>query len=276
MKIDAHQHFWKYNPREFGWINDSMSKLKRDHLPSELLRVLTAARFDGSIAVQARQNLKETSWLLQLAGENQFIKGVVGWVNLCSENVEEQLEGFVSNRKFVGVRHVLHDEPEDDFMLGKGFCSGIKSLAKFNLAYDLLVFPRHLIHTVAMVRQFPQQRFILDHLAKPSIKDGILEPWSKEIKLLAAFPNVYCKVSGMVTEADWQQWQPSDFKPYLDVVFEAFGTDRIMIGSDWPVCTIAGSYSEVINLVENYISSFSEEEKNAIMGENAARFYRLI
>ncbi len=276
MKIDAHQHFWKYNPQEFGWINERMNSLKRDHLPSGFYAVLTKAGFDGSIAVQARQNLKETRWLLKLAEDNEFIKGVVGWVNLCSENVEEQLESFVSNKKLVGVRHVLHDEPDDDFMLGKGFCSGIKSLAKYDLAYDLLIFPGHLINTIALVKQFPEQRFVLDHIAKPLIKDGIIEPWRKEIKLLARFPNVSCKISGMITEAHWQQWEPSHFKPYLDTVLEAFGSNRLMIGSDWPVCTLAGNYSEVINLVENYISSFSEVEKKAIMGDNAARFYNLI
>jgi L-fuconolactonase len=275
MKIDTHQHFWKYNPKEFDWINDKMNLLKRDYLPAEYLSIIKEAGYNGSIAVQARQNLKETSWLLQLAEENEFIKGVVGWVNLCSENVEEQLEGFAANKKLVGIRHVLQDEPDDDFMLGKGFRSGIKSLEKYDLAYDLLVLPRHLQNTIKLVKEFSRQRFILDHLAKPPIKEGFSESWKTEMKLLAEFPNVFCKISGMVTEADWGHWQKKDFTPYLETVMEAFGSNRLMVGSDWPVCTLAGKFSDVMNIAEEFFSTLSENEKNKILFENAKKLYNL-
>jgi len=275
MKIDSHQHFWKYKQEEYAWISDQMNLLKRDHLPAELFSILTNAGYDGSIAVQARQSLKETDWLLKLASENDFIKAVVGWVNLFSENIDEQLSNYKLNRKFVGIRHVLQDEPDDDFMLGAGFCKGIKTLAKYDLTYDLLIFPKHLKIATKLVQQFPVQKFILDHAGKPCIKERAFEPWKNEITILARNPNVFCKLSGMVTEADWQNWKPADFVPYLDILFESFGPSRLMIGSDWPVCTIAGDYSHVMNLVENYISNLSATEKKAILGENAVSIYRL-
>jgi L-fuconolactonase len=274
MNIDSHQHFWIYNEKEFDWIDERMGILKRDHLPGDLHIKLQETGFEGTIAVQARQSLKETRWLLHLAASNDFIRGVVGWVDLCSANVKSQLKEFVSFQKFVGVRHVVHDEP-DDFILRKDFLNGIRCLKEFDVVYDILIFPRHLKNTILFAEQFPEQTFVLDHIAKPNIKEKQLSPWEKEIKQLAEFPNVFCKLSGMVTEADWNNWEEIDFKEYLDVIVDAFGTDRLMIGSDWPVCTLAGNYSGVMRIVQNYFSKFPETEKNNVMGLNALRAYKI-
>lgn len=274
MKIDSHQHFWKYNEREFGWINDQMKAIRRDFLPLDLKRELDDSGFDGSVVVQARQIPDETSWLLSLANANDFIKGVVGWVDICSPGLKEQLEMFAENSKLVGVRHVIQDEPDQDFMLRPEFLSGIGQLASFGLTYDILVFPQHLPNTIKLVKQFPGQPFVLDHIAKPDIRHGILLPWKENIQKLAEYPNVSCKLSGMVTEADIS-WNASDFKPYLDIILECFGTKRVMIGSDWPVCTVAGSYGQVMKIVEDYIHTFSLTEKAAILGDNAQKFYKL-
>lgn len=275
MNIDAHQHFWRYNEEEFGWINDAMSVIRRDFLPKHLSNEIEKAGIDGVISVQARQSLEETQWLLQLAGENDFIKGVVGWVDLGSEKIAEQLEEFSKNPKLVGVRHVVQDEPDDRFMMGDDFRRGIKLLPDFDLTYDILIFEKHLSIACKFVDLFPSQRFVLDHMAKPLIREGKLEPWKTNIRRLAAYPNVYCKVSGMVTEADWNQWKTEDFLPYLDVVFEAFGPERIMFGSDWPVCTLAATYQQVMEIISKYIRQFSAEEQAAILGKNAQRFYKL-
>ena len=212
MLIDAHQHFWHYNPKEYGWISDRMEKLKRDFLPADLIPELQAMKFEGTIAVQARQSLEETRWLLTLADENNFIKGVVGWVDLCSEEAEDQLKEFSANSKFVGVRHVVHDEPDDRFMARKDFRRGISSLQKYSLTYDLLIFPKHLPLAMELVKEFPDQPFVLDHIAKPDIKGQRREPWASGIRKLAQLPNVYCKLSGMVTEADWKSWKKDDFR----------------------------------------------------------------
>jgi len=274
MQIDSHQHFWQYNPSEYAWINDQMKVLKTDFLPAQLLRELTATGFDGSIAVQARQSMEETNWLLQLADLHPFIKGVVGWIDLQSEEVEKQISDFAKHPKAAGVRHVIHDEADPEFMLSPPFLHGVKLLEPHQLAYDLLIFPIHLDTTIQFIRHFSERQvFVIDHIAKPLIKKGILSPWKKKMAQLSRYPNVYCKVSGMVTEADWENWRPEDIKPYLDVIFEAFGPDRIMIGSDWPVCLLAGQYSEVMNVVTNYITDLSESEKMKIMGWNAYRAY---
>jgi L-fuconolactonase len=273
MKIDAHQHFWRYNNVEFGWINDKMSVLKRDFLPDDLFKELQAMNFDGSIAVQARQNLNETKWLLDLANSNQFIKGVVGWVELCSSNIDEQLNEFSKNNKLVGVRHVVHDEQDDNFMARKDFQNGISFLEKYNLTYDLLLFPKHLELAADLVNEFPNQKFVLDHISKPSIKDQIYSPWDNSIRKLAQNPNVFCKLSGMVTEASWTSWKASDFKYYLDIVFECFGTDRLMVGSDWPVCMLTGTYKKTMSLVFEYIKKFNEDVQTNILGENCRKFY---
>lgn len=217
----------------------------------------------------------ETQWLLELADQYPFIKGVVGWVDLRSPELRGQLERFCAHSKFRGVRHVVQDEPDDQFMLREDFFRGLGTLAEFNLAYDILIFTRHLPAACVLVERFPGQRFVLDHIAKPFIKDGKVTPWDVDIRRLAAYPNVFCKVSGMVTEADWHQWQPADFRPYLDIVFEAFPSKRIMFGSDWPVCTLAGTYADVVKIVSGYVQQFSEEEQADIWGETARRFYGL-
>ena len=273
MKIDAHQHFWTYNAGEYSWMGPGMEPLKRDYLPPDLAPLLKSAGIEGTGAVQARQCLEESRWLLNLADQYPFIKGVVGWVDLCSAEIDEQLAALAGHRKFRGVRHILHDEPDDRFMLREDFLRGIGRLAGYGLTYDLLLFPRHLSVACELVKQFPNQPFVVDHLAKPLIKAHELSPWAADIRRLATFPNVFCKVSGMVTEADWQLWKPADFTPYLDVVFECFRPKRIMVGSDWPVCTLAGNYSEVLQIPADYLGKLSTYEQAAVRGENAKRFY---
>jgi L-fuconolactonase len=273
IRLDAHQHFWHYSPAEYEWISDKMDALQRDFLPRDLEPLLTQNHLDGSIAVQARQNLAETLCLLDLAEQNKFIRGVVGWVDLCSSSLHSELDLFAKRKKLVGVRHVLQDEPDDQFMLRPQFLRGISELAAFGLVYDLLLHPRHLPIAVQLVREFPQQVFVLDHLAKPPIALGQLEPWRRDLKELAKFPNVFCKLSGMVTEAKWKQWRPDDFTPYLDAVFEAFGASRLMNGSDWPVCTLSSSYSETLGIVLNYSARLSAEQRDGVFGGNCARVY---
>jgi L-fuconolactonase len=275
MKVDSHQHFWIYNPSDFDWISGNMRILQRNYLPDKLHTELLSIGFHGSIVVQARQSLEETQWILDLAEQNNFIKGVVGWVDLCSAKVEEQLMQFSRYPKLVGVRHVVHDEPDDNFLLRKDFLKGIAFLKKFGLTYDILVFPRHLPNTIKIVSQFPEQVFVLDHIAKPLIKDRKISPWKEEIEELARFKNVYCKLSGIVTEADWKNWNQKDLIPYLDIVFAAFGPNRLMIGSDWPVCNLAGSYKQVMDVILNYIETYPDKDKNKILGENAVKVYQL-
>jgi L-fuconolactonase len=277
IRIDAHQHFWKYSAADYGWISESesMAALMRVFLPGDLAPLLDASGMDGSIAVQARQSLEETRWLLDLAHENKRIKGVVGWVDLRSAELRAQLNDFSEAEKLVGVRHVVQAEPDDAFMVQPAFRRGIAQLAEFSLVYDLLLFPKHLPAAVQLVREFPEQAFVLDHIAKPSIADGVLEPWSNAIRELAQFPHVSCKLSGMVTEARWQQWRYEDLVPYLDVVFGAFGPARLMIGSDWPVCTVSADYARTLGIVQKYIERFSAAERDAILGGNCARVYRV-
>lgn len=275
MKIDSHQHFWYYHPQEFGWINAQMSVIRKDFLPTHLKPELDKTGFDGSIAVQARQKLEETSWLLELANNHHFIRGVVGWVDLRSKDLPEQLELFTVNKKFVGVRHVIHDEPDDNFMLRADFLKGIEQLQKYGLTYDILIFPKHLPNTLQFVKTFPGQVFIIDHIAKPDIKNHVLNPWKENIEKLAKFPNVHCKLSGMVTEADWKSWKEEDMIPYLEIVLENFGADRVMIGSDWPVCKVAGQYGKVMDVVRNFIQNLSAAEQRAVLGETAKRIYNI-
>jgi L-fuconolactonase len=274
MRIDAHQHFWRYSLEEYDWIDDSMASLRRDFLPSDLKPELDAAGFDACIAVQARQTLEETRWLLALADENPFIAGIVGWVDLRAESVRDQLAAL-SNPKLVGVRHVVQAEPDDGFLLRPDFLSGIAALQEFDLTYDILIYPRHLPVAVEFVSRFPEQRFVLDHLAKPFIKARAIEPWASNIRELAKFPNVFCKLSGMVTEADWTSWTPEHFKPYLETALQAFGPDRLMIGSDWPVCKVAGSYRKVMSLVIQFLDLQPPDTREKVLGENARRFWRL-
>jgi L-fuconolactonase len=273
MKIDSHQHYWIYNKTEYSWINEHMQILKRDYLPSDLKTELQNSVFDGSIVVQARQSLEETRWLLELAASNSFIKGVIGWVDLCSNDIRNQLEEFSTFLKFRGVRHVIHDEIDDNFMLRNDFLNGISILKEYNLTYDILVFPKHLKNLILFAKQFPEQTFILDHIGKPNIKGKQISHWKEGIHELAEYQNIYCKLSGMVTEADWSNWKNEDFNEYLDVVFKAFGPDRLMIGSDWPVCLLGGSYSKVMGIVKNYISGYSESGQQQVLGLTAAKAY---
>jgi len=275
MRIDAHQHFWRYNADEYGWIDDSMSSLRRDFGPADLKLELDRAGFHGSIAVQARQSLEETRWLLELAASSPLILGAIGWVDLQSPDVREQLQDFAGNPKLVGVRHVLQGEPDDRLMLRPEFLRGIGALEEFDLAYDILIHPRHLPVATEFVQHFPRQRFVLDHLAKPLIKSGSIHPWEDGMRQLAQFPNVYCKLSGMVTEADWQSWKPEHMKPYVDIALQCFGPDRVMIGSDWPVCTVAASYAQTMNVVLNYFAKYSANVQDAVLGGNAQRFLKL-
>ncbi len=256
-------------------MTEAMAALRRDYLPEELKPLLHRSGFDGTIAVQARQMVEETEWLLQLADTHDFIKGVVGWVDLRSPELWAQLERFSAHPKLVGVRHVVHDEPDDQFMLRPEFRRGIGQLREFDLAYDLLLFPKHLPVAVKLVEQFPEQRFVLDHIAKPAIRNEEVSPWREELFRLAKFPNVFCKLSGLGTEAKWKQWRPEDFHRYLDIVLAAFGAERVMIGSDWPVCTLSGDYAATMNIVTGYIRKFPAAAREGILGENCARFYGL-
>jgi len=275
MHIDAHQHFWVYDPREYGWIDDSMAVLRRDFLPHDLKPELDRAGFQGSVAVQARQTIEETRWLLELAASSPFVLGVVGWVDLQSPDVRSQLQAFAQNPKLVGIRHIVQGEPDDRFLLRPEFMRGIAALEEFDLAYDILIYTRHLTVAAEFVRQFPRQRFVLDHLAKPPIKSGGLQPWAHGIEELAAFPSVTCKLSGMVTEADWRHWKPEHMKPYLDVAFKCFGPQRLMIGSDWPVCAVAAPYSRAMSVAKDYLARFSAADQEAVLGGNAQRFWKL-
>ncbi len=276
MKIDSHQHFWHYHPDTHGWIDDEMAVLRRDYLPDELQGELKQAGYDGCVAVQAAQSEAETRFLLDLAAKHEFIRGVVGWLDLTVDNAEVPLAAFAEEKKLSGLRHIVQDEVDDNFLLQENFMGNIARLEKFGLTYDILIYPKHLAVAREFVAAFPNQKFVLDHLAKPFIRAGEMMPWAAEIKLLGKFPNVHCKFSGMITEADWQHWQPADFAPYLDTVLSAFGPERLMIGSDWPVCRLAGEYSAVMSVVEDYIRRLSVAEQAAILGENARDFYGLI
>jgi len=273
MRLDSHQHFWQYNPDEHVWMNDKMEILKHDYLPKDLEPLLKESGFDGTIAVQARQLVTETEWLLELAGRNEIIKGVVGWVDLCSDKINEQLDKYSKDTNLKGVRHVVQDEPDDNFMLGTAFQNGIAQLKKYDLTYDVLVYPKQLPASIELVKKFSEQLFVIDHIAKPDIMNKVTKGWAEDITTMAGFSNVYCKLSGMVTETNWHHWSPEEFKVYLDMVIGAFGPDRVMIGSDWPVCTLCGDYKSVMGVVIKYIEQFSKEEQDNMLGGNCARFY---
>jgi len=273
MRIDAHQHFWNYSPQEYGWIDESMSAIRRDFLPKDLVPELDRANFDGSVAVQTRQTLEETRWLLDLAERSERILGVVGWADLRSPGIRSQLATLATNPKLVGIRHIVQSEPDDRFLLRPEFMAGIAALEEFDLPYDILIYTKHLSVAAEFVERFPRQRFVLDHMAKPPIKAGEIESWADGIRRIASFPNVYCKLSGLVTEADWNAWTPGQIRPYIEVAFAAFGSERLMIGSDWPVCLVAGSYSHVTSLIFDFLDSRSEGERDAVLGGNAQRFW---
>jgi L-fuconolactonase len=274
MTLDSHQHFWRHTAAEYPWIQPG-SPLHRDHLPGDLAPILATAGIDGCIAVQARQSEEESRWLLALADQHPFIRGVVGWVDLQSDTAGRTLDRLARHPRFIGVRHVVQDEPDDRFLLRPAFLRGLGRLAEFGLAYDFLVYPRQLPAAIEVARSLPAQRFVLDHLAKPDIRRGTLSPWREHLRELALMPNVWCKVSGLVTEADHQRWTPADLAPYLDVAFEAFGPERLMFGSDWPVCRLAAEYDRVITTLRDYLHGTSPDTQAAILGGNAERFYRL-
>jgi L-fucono-1,5-lactonase len=273
--IDSHQHFWRYNPQRDGWITDEMSVLKRDFLPEDLIPELRANHVQGCVAVQADQSEQETMFLLDLANRFPEIKGVVGWVDLCSANLPRRLEHFSQFEKLRGFRHVVQSEPDDRYMLREDFAAGIASLHTFGFTYDILIYPKQLPAAIDLVAKFPGQPFVVDHLAKPRIRSREIDSWARHMRSLAGSRNVYCKLSGLVTEADWKNWREADFRPYLDVAFDAFGPDRLMFGSDWPVCLLAGTYASVKALVANYIRDLPPAQQDKIMGLNAVSFYGL-
>ncbi len=275
MRIDAHHHFWRYNAAEYGWITDEMSLLRRDFLPAELEAEIAGAGIDGVVSVQARQSLAETEWLLQLADEQSFIRGVVGWIPLTAPEAGEIAARLSARRKLKGVRHVLQDEPDEFYMLRVDFNRGVAALADAGLAYDILIFDRHLPQTIRFVDRHPNQVFILDHVAKPRIRDGMFSPWRDNISNLAKRENVFCKISGMVTEADWTRWSEEDLRPYFDAVLEAFTPQRLMFGSDWPVCLLACGYRQWCEVVSRAIGRLSAAEQAEIFGGAAVRAYRL-
>ncbi len=275
MRIDAHQHFWQYDAHRDAWITDEMSVLKRDFLPSDLLPELSANGIDGTIAVQADQSERETQFLLDLAAQQSAILGVVGWVDLKSPSLADRLEYFAPFEKLCGFRHVVQAEPDDRFMLREDFQRGIGMLAEFGFTYDILIYPKQLPAAIELVQKFPKQPFIIDHLGKPEIKGARISEWAGQMRTIAQSPNVYCKVSGLITEADWQMWRAEEFRPYLDVVFDAFGPDRLIFGSDWPVCLLAGTYSRVKQLLVDYLADFPENDRTKIFGVNAVHFYGL-
>jgi L-fuconolactonase len=275
MKIDAHHHFWNYDPVRHDWINDSMTVLKRDFLPAEFKTELDSCAIDGCVAVQADQSLKETEFLLNLANENDFIKGIVGWVDLQAPNVEDTLSTFSQNNLLKGLRHVVQAEAQG-FMLTKNFNKGIEALTKSNLTYDILIYPKHLEDAIALVNEHPNQQFVIDHMAKPLIKEHVFVPWETLMRKMAEAPNVYCKVSGLITEANWHNWKAEDITPFIDIVFDAFGINRVMFGSDWPVCKLAGSFTTTVVLMQEYLKNFSEVDKAKFWGENAIDFYSLV
>jgi L-fuconolactonase len=274
LAIDAHQHFWKYSPVKDAWITDDMKVIQRDFLPQDLAPKLAAHGIEGCVAVQADQSEAETEFLLSLAEENAFIKGVVGWVDLRADNLSERLAYFSKFKKLKGFRHIIQGEPAG-FMLDRKFILGVQKLADYNFTYDLLLYHHQLPEALQFIQQLPQVNIVVDHLAKPSIRTQEKNEWALNIAALAAFKNVHCKISGMVTEADWKNWKQNDFTPYLDVLFESFGPARLMYGSDWPVCLLAASYEAQLSIAQTYLSTFSAHEKHLVMGENARKFYNL-
>ena len=275
LKIDSHQHFWKYDSLKHAWIDDSMAVLKRDFLPQDLEPILVKHQIDGCVAVQADQSKEETSFLIDLAEKHDFIKGIVGWVDLQAKDLEEQLSSYSENKWIKGFRHVLQDEPDNEFILQTEFINGLGKLSKFDFTYDILIFPKQLTSATKAVRLLPNQKFVLDHIAKPSIVNGELEEWKRGISELAKSENVYCKLSGMVTEAKWKKWNYDDFVPYMDFIMETFGSNRLLFGSDWPVCTLSGDYGQVLQIVDQYIKNLTNSEQAGILGENAVDFYKL-
>jgi L-fuconolactonase len=274
-RIDSHQHFWRFDPVRDNWITEDMSVIRKDFFPSDLEPLLKENCFDGCVTVQSDQAESENVFQLGNAEKYDFIQAVVGWVDLQSENIEDRLSYYQQHKKLKGFRHVLQGEPRRDLMLKAEFKRGIGLLNKYGYTYDILIFPDQLQYTEELVAEFPDQKFVLDHLAKPYIKNGKIDEWKQDMQRLAQYENLYCKISGFVTEADWKNWKREDFVPYFDVVTEAFGIDRIMYGSDWPVCLVASTYNELVSITTDYFSSFTKDEQEKFFGGNAAKFYNL-
>jgi len=274
-RIDAHHHLWQYDRRQYAWINDAMKPLARHFLPADLEEATSTAGIQGTVVVQARQCLDETQWLLELAEQSSLIRGVVGWAPIATPDLQGVLEEWRSEKKLVGLRHVVQDEPDEQFLLRREFNTGICQLKKYSLVYDILIYEKHLPAAIPFVDRHPNQVFVLDHIAKPPIREHCLEPWNKNIRELARRPNVFCKLSGMVTEADWVNWRPADLQPYLDVVLEAFGPRRLMAGSDWPVCLLATTYARWWTTLQELLRPLSASERDLILGEVASQVYSL-
>lgn len=277
LKIDSHQHFWQHSlPFDYSWQDaDELARIRRDFLPTDLAPMIRNVGVDRTVVVQTQHCVEETRWGLDLAGQHDFIAGVVGWVDLTSERCEEQLLEFKDHRKFVGIRHVTQDEPDDDFIVRPETISGLKVLQHHGVPFDLLFYVKHLHHAATLARQLPELPMVIDHLAKPRIKDGATVDWINNFRAAAKFPNVYCKLSGLITEADWENWKPADLKPYVESALECFGPKRCMFGSDWPVCELAGSYEQVHSALVEILGSISQAESDAIFGETATEFYGL-
>ena len=276
MRIDAHQHFWRYNQTDYVWMTGDLRQLARDYGPDDLRPLLDESGIDATVAVQARQMLVENDFLLGLADAHPWVLGVVGWVDFAASDVAAQIERYAAHPRFRGVRELIHDMPDDDYATSRDHLDGVGLLERFGLTYDLLLRPQHIPAATRLVDRLPNQRFVVDHIAKPPIASGELEPWASGIAGLAERPNVWCKLSGMVTEADWNSWRPADLRPYLDVCLEAFGPERLMLGSDWPVCTCAADYGSVAAVVTGYVSALSPAEQDAVLGATCVRFYSLV
>lgn len=274
VRVDAHMHFWRYSAIDYGWIDDSMALLRRDFLPEDAAREMRVAGIDACVAVQVRQTLEETRWLLKLAGEYPFIAGVVGWVDLRAPDLDAQLEAFTAHPKLVGIRHIVQAEP-DDFLLGDAFRRGVARLARRGLAYDILVYARQLPAAIGFAAALPDQRLVMDHLGKPDIRAGAFDAWRRELDRLATFPNVCAKLSGLVTEADWRHWTVEDLHRYINAALDSFGPERLMIGSDWPVCTVACGYREVLDVTRTAIAGRPPADQDAVLGGTAQRFWNL-
>jgi len=274
-RIDAHHHFWKYSEAEYGWIGQDMAQLRRDFLAIDLEPEIAAAGVEGVLTVQARQTTEETAWLLTLAQQSSFVRGVIGWAPIASPEFPSLLESLVENRKLKGLRHVLQDEPDEAYMLQPCFRRGISALKGTGLVYDILIYERQLPTALLLVDSHPEQIFVIDHLGKPKIREREYSPWRERMRELAARPNVYCKLSGMVTEADWTNWTTDDLRPYFDIALESFGAERLLAGSDWPVCTVASSYQRWWRTLRELVSTLSPDEQDGILGRNAKKVYNL-
>lgn len=275
-RIDAHQHFWELGRFDYDWLNaEPLEPIRRSFLPSDLKPLIDDVGIEATIFVQTQHNVTENNWVLEFAEQHEFIRGVVGWVDLASERCEDQLLEFKDRNKFVGIRHITHDEPDDDFIIRADVRRGLKILERHGMPFDLLFFAKHLKHAVTLARDCPNLPMVIDHLAKPEIKHHRMDNWIDDFRAAADCPNIFCKLSGMITEADWQSWKPEHLRPYIETAIDCFGPERCMFGSDWPVCELAGSYRQVHDALTECIRSLSQDEQAAIMGGTAQKFYGL-